>query len=308
MLQLVNHFQADMPAPILGVAQSWGAWALLRAAAWHPRLFAGLALMEPTLISSDPGARSSGRRSFAYGMVFKRDAWASREEARAYLRRNPYYGAFDADVFERVVRYELRDVGGDDDGEDKGKRKGAEVVTLTTPTAMEVYTMMRPWPPLPGDDNADNPDHRLARLAAEGRYEPDMVIDGFHREEPSLLAAGSSTLPDLLPPVQLVWAGRGFARLRDYRAWLVGTIGTGKGGSGGAAEGKVVEVVVEDSGHPLPLERPREAAAAVGPWLGVRVREWKKEEEARDRITRQGGRPYWTAKVNPIWIERASKL
>lgn len=306
ILQLVNHFQADMPAPILGVAQSWGAWALLRAAAWHPRLFAGLALMEPTLISSCPGAGMSGRRSFAYGMVFKRDAWASRAEARAYLRGNPYYGAFDGDVFERVMRYDLRDVADGSGGGGGGGGEGQGAVTLTTPTAMEVHTMMRPWPPLPGgDDDDDNPDHRLARLAAEGRYEPNMVIDGFHRDEPSLLGPA---LPDLLPPVQLVWAGRGFAMLHAYRAWLRGTIGTGKGGSGGGDQ-FVEEVVVEDSGHPLPLERPREAAAAVGPWLAARVRAWKEARDA-ERMIKSGGerRPYWTTKVNPVWVEKVSKL
>lgn len=375
LVQLANHFQAEMPAPVLGISQSWGAWALLRAAAFHPRLFAGLVLMEPTLVSSYPVAdekeaaeaearaeaagsgrsrsgsgsggtleegRSGGgterrsgsgsgsgsasaevavkgtkQRDYARGMMFKRDTWPSRKEAISYLLANPYYGAFDPAVFARVARYDLIDVDAHTSKQttptSSPSSSSSPAVTLTTPKSMEVYTMMRPWPPLPTTPPED-PDHSLTRLAEKGTYEPNMVTPGFHRHEPSLIGRGphispashpsaTTTLTDLLPPVQLVWAGRGFASLRQYRRWLVETIGSGADGSGGAARGKVVEAVVQDSGHPLPLERPRDAAAVVGPWLEARVREWKEEDE---RIRR--GPPQFVEVINPAWVERASKL
>lgn len=297
VVHMINHFQAEMPPPLLGIAQSWGAFTLLHAALYHPRLFAaGLALLEPTLLLRYPEPRGGpghdDRKAFAYGMIFKKDTWPTRDEARAYLLRNPYYGAFDPAVFERVVRYDLRDVEGVDDNDSK------PAVTLTTPKAMEAYTMMRPWPPLPG--MPDNPDHQLLKLWKEGKHEPRQPIAGFHRQELERLFRN---LPDLLPPVLIVWAEKGLGRFTGYREHLIKTIGTGKEGSGGAAEGKVTERWVEKSGHPLPLEYPQEAAAAIAPWLVAQMTEWR---ERADRI-RQGP-AHFTAQVNPAWIEKASKL
>lgn len=362
LLHLANHLGADglLPPPVLGVSQSWGAYALLRAAAFHPRLFAGLALLEPTTVSHDPtidgsfgGSTFRGgggqRKSFAYGMIFKRDTWPSREAARAYLRRNPYYGAFDPAVFERVMRYDLREVDDDDSGagggvsgggtSDRGSREddngssstnstittrstAERAVTLTTPKSMEVYTMMRSWPPSspspssPASSPYADPDHRLHALAQAGRYRPNpgAIEPGFHRPEPTRLARD---LPHIRPPVVLVWADGGFARLTGYRAWLRESLGVGPegGGGAGAAEGEekeegqqqVREVVVAGSGHPLPLERPAEAAAAVAPWLGARARAWAEEAE-RERERVKNGARHFIDVVHPEWVEKASKL
>ncbi|KAH8899901.1 toxin biosynthesis protein [Thozetella sp. PMI_491] len=286
LIQMINHFQAQMPPPIVAVAQSWGAFTVLSAAMWHPRLFAGLAIMEPTVIASMPG--QNDKTTFAYGMIFKKDTWATREEARTYLLKNPYYGAFDSAVFERVVKYDLRDVVID----------GSPAVTLKTPKSMEVYSMMRSWPPLPGV--TDSPEERLLELEARGEYTPTLVIKGFHRPE---IQPFLKRLPDILPPVHIVWAGRSYhKKIPGYRDVLF-TIGTGPDGSGGAAKGKVTETLVEDSGHPLPLEKPALGAGAVAPWLAQCVKEWK-EAAAR----RRDGARQFTKVVNPGWVIKAEKL
>jgi len=49
------------------------------------------------------------------------------------------------------------------------------------------------------------------------------------------------------------------------------------------------------------LEKPKETAEVISPWLLVQLRRW---EEA---VNENRG-DYWTKKVNPIWMEKMSKM
>ena len=51
IMQVVNHFQAEMKPPLVGFGQSWGAAVLPMVATWSPRLFQGLLLSEPIVES-----------------------------------------------------------------------------------------------------------------------------------------------------------------------------------------------------------------------------------------------------------------
>ena len=156
----------------------------------HQRLFAGMVLIEPVF--------ETGYRFQTYGVekptehsqhrmplqARRRDTWTSREEAAAKLRRTPYYAVFDPRVFERVVKYDLRDM---------PTQEHPHAVTLTTPKAQEVYSYARPDPPFPGYEAA--PDHKA-------RPENTVVVPGFYRGEVKHL---KRVLPQTLPSILYLW-------------------------------------------------------------------------------------------------------
>ena len=56
--------------------------------------------------------------------------------------------------------------------------------------------------------------------------------------------------------------------------------GSGAGGSGGHAEGRVAHVTVQDAGHLVPMEKVNETAEHIGGWIGkemVRYRDWERK-------------------------------
>lgn len=55
--------------------------------------------------------------------------------------------------------------------------------------------------------------------------------------------------------------------------------GAGVGGSGGAKEGRVKEVVFEDGGHLMPMEVVGATADASADWIAKEMERWAKEEE-----------------------------
>lgn len=57
------------------------------------------------------------------------------------------------------------------------------------------------------------------------------------------------------------------------------TTGVGVGGSGGAKEGRVKGVVLEDVGHLIPMLVPGLCAEKAVEWLEVEVARWTEEEE-----------------------------
>jgi hypothetical protein len=64
------------------------------------------------------------------------------------------------------------------------------------------------------------------------------------------------------------------------RADKLANTGTGLGGSGGVAAGRVREVFLEEFGHLLAQEAVNECADAAVCWLGPELRRWQDEEES----------------------------
>lgn len=93
----------------------------------------------------------------------RKDTWSSREVARKHLLASPYYSSFDPRVFDRVIRYDLRDI--------PAGPNAPPAVTLTTPKTMELGTIMRPDPPLTGFPPA--PDYRT-------KTAEDVIVPGFY--------------------------------------------------------------------------------------------------------------------------------
>lgn len=265
-----------MPAPIVGIGQSWGGYPIMQAALLHPRLFAAVVALEPWV---GTGGRPHG--SFAgdtaVSMAGRRDGWRSRAEAAAAWRANPYFAAFDADVFERVVRHDLRPDG------------AGGPVTLVTPKAMEVATMMRAVPS-PGDpDGSDFAD-----------VHEQYVLPGFYRAEPRLMLEG---VRNLRPPALFVFGRESPVARSMLRDYLLQAAGTGELGSGGREKGMVADAWVEGAGHPMPLEKPKETADAMASWINQQLRRWEEQYlYCKDRGE------FWVDKLNPEWVKAMSKL
>lgn len=280
MIHLINTFQERMPPPIIGMGQSWGGYVPVSCALLHPRLFAGVVALEPFLAALEPSLVIEGGKRLGFAaitakaMAKKKDTWKSRTEARTALLRSPYFARFDKDVFEQVIKYDLKLTG-----------NGGEV-TLTTPKAMEAMMMMRMQ------------DREKGRRWSDwGGKAERQIAPGFYRSEPDII---KHRLKDVRPPVLYVFASESIVG-SAYADWLVERTGTGEMGSGGAKKGKVELVWVEGSDHPMPLEKPKETAKAIVPWVQKLVKSWL-EEAQEDR------RPFWVSKVDPEYMKKLQKL
>lgn len=289
MFQMINHFQEQMPSPIIGIGQSWGAVTISMLAVWHPRLFSAIVSMEPMfgltyradVQDEDKANMHIKRRTQMF--VNRKDTWSSREAARKHLRANPYYGAYDPRVFERVIKYDLRDI--------SSGSKESPAVTLTTPKTMELYTILRADPPLSGYPEA--PDYRT-------RTANDVIVPGFYRGERSNFA---ENLQYLLTPTLYLWGTLSGYANSEYSNRILQQTGIGLGGSGGFASGKVTEAFVEGAHHPIPLEKPAAAARIVVPWLRKQISIW--EGEAEEMKTEAS---FAVKSFAREWVSRVSKL
>ena len=284
LLQMVNTFQTLMPPPIVGIGQSWGCVTILMASIMHPRLFRSIVAIEPTFETAFQGYLD--RNHYAVLMAKRRDTWPSCEAARNQLKASAYYAAFDARVFDRVIKYDLRDV-----EPPLSSSNGAPTsVKLTTPKSMEVYTMMRPDPPLKGFPEA--PDYA-------GREEDTRVIEGFYRGERTIV---KNSLPYVLPSLLYVWAAKSPLSQPGYRSRIVDRTGIGNGGNGGVKKGQVKETLVNGCNHPIPLEQPNAAASAIAPWLNEELAKWREEANTKKE------QPAFQSTIHEEWMAKISKL
>ena len=144
----------------------------------------------------------------------------------------------------------------------------AEVpVTLTTPKAQEVFSYLRPRdmrsPPIPPEKDRELSDE----------MHPNDVEEGypFYRPEPAQIFR---RLPELKPPVLYIFGQYSELASAELRRKKIETTGVGVGGSGGVAQGKVKEVVL-DCGHLVPMERVRECADAAATFTDEELGRWE---------------------------------
>jgi hypothetical protein len=98
----------------------------------------------------------------------------------------------------------------------------------------------------------------------------------FYRPEPS---SATHSLPYLRPSVLYIFGGKSEISLPEWRQQKMALTGTGVGGSGGAREGRVKEVLFPKAGHLIPMEAVSECADAAAEWLKPEMERWLSEEE-----------------------------
>lgn len=246
----------------------------------HPRLLHTLVLLDPVIqrqsTQLDAFSLRENKRIIAKTTqlsTHRRDIWPSRKAAAEGFKRSPFYQAWDPRVLDRWVKYGLRDLPTPIYPLD-GKPFDAKnpPVTLRTTLHQEVFTFSRPnYNHVPG---SGKPVNRATHPDLDENHRDSHPL---YRPEPARIFA---QLPHVRPSVLYVFAGKSDMCMPDMRADKLTNTGTGLGGSGGAAAGRVREVFLEDFGHLLAQEAVNECADAAVCWLAPELRRWKDEEES----------------------------
>ena len=237
----------------------------------HPRLLSSLILIDPVIEIPLARPRKTANMLLTQMSTFRRDHWSSRAEAAASFRKSKYYQSWDERVLNRWLDVGLRDTPTALYPEAK-RDPQARPVTLLTPKHQEVFTFARP--------NWDGMD-RDGRMILNRSSNPDLDLDAgeiypFYRAEP---ASTFKKLPYLRPPVLYMFAGKSDLSAPDLRKQRMDMTGVGVGGSGGAKEGRVKEVLFKDAGHLIPMEIVEESADAAANWLAQEMERWAQQEK-----------------------------
>lgn len=227
----------------------------------HPRLFQGLVLIEPVMLTDlPPGPNASSLTSY------KPDLWRSQEEAHAYFRTNKFYKSWDRRALDLYLRYGLRHTPTLIYPE---AMPGS--VTLTTTKHQEAWSYLRSnFTSMPPEGQAD----QTERLTS-GDLDPHQATYLFHRAEPGIAL---KSLPSLQPHVLWVFAERSYLNRPKDRELKVSLTGRDARINGGLAAGAVEMRVVDKAGHLVPLERIAETADAIAPFLRKQLVNYEQEE------------------------------
>lgn len=302
LLHMVNTFRDQMPRPLIGVGHSMGGCQLANLSLIHPRLFETLILVDPVIQRM---VSVSGNVGPAYASSRRRDHWPSREEAARSMLRSKFYQTWDKRVFDRWIEHGLRELPtrlfpdtkatpgplpatvSSDPSSTPNPPKSKEV-TLKTTKHQEVMTFLRPnFAFRPGIDTEPS-SHLYSEAhphAVNRRTHPDLVLSPavqtpFYRGESMMVFR---QLPFLRPSVLYVFGSLSFLTQDktqiDEKMELTGT---GPGGSGGAKEGRVANVMVDGAGHLIPMEKVEESALHLASWVGKEMRRfWDGEERTK---------------------------
>ncbi|KAG5789448.1 hypothetical protein H9Q69_011488 [Fusarium xylarioides] len=143
-------------------------------------------------------------------------------------------------------------------------------VTLTTSKHQELFSFVRPtylardWESFNDQDPEQNKDC------------PDFP---FHRPEPPKIFRH---LPELRPSTLFVFGKQSEFSSPERREEKMLTTGTGVGGSGGAAAGKVQGKTL-DCGHLIPMEKVSECADVISSFVDKEMKRWRDQQESFKR-------------------------
>ncbi|KAK6856250.1 hypothetical protein PG995_008401 [Apiospora arundinis] len=283
LLHMINVFRDDMPRPIIGVGHSFGANILAHLSLLHPRLITTLVAFDPTITRFTFQTKGPGITP-ARGSAFRREVWPSREAAAESFRRSPFYKAWDPRVLDAWVQHGLRPMptatlpssSSSSSSATPEADKGKEV-TLATSRHQELFTFFRPLWPFYKPDGSGVDLSKIPEFDAAAHDDFDARVPfPFYRAEGANILR---RLPELRPSVLWVFGGTSDLSTPEKRRQKMAVTGTGVNGSGGAAAGRVAEVVMEGRGHLFPMEVPDECADHAARWIGREMVRWRAEEE-----------------------------
>ena len=196
--------------------------------------------------------------------TLRKEPWPSQVAAEASFRKNKFFLSWDHRVLDRYLEYGLRNT-----PTAIYPSEPAGSVTLTTTKHQEAWTYLRPrFEPLSNDD-------RVERLLApdldpdkEGRYL-------YHRAEPGLVL---EFLPYVRPPVLYIYGDNSPISTPTAQDIMINNTGIELGGSGGAKAARVAKIVLQSSGHLIPMDKVTQCAQAVGTEVGKQQLRFKADE------------------------------
>ncbi|KAI1619600.1 toxin biosynthesis protein [Exophiala viscosa] len=263
LLQVINHFQAEMRPPLIGFGQSWGGSVIAMCAAWHPRLFEGVIMSEPVtengyyhaLEASQNGdlAHPAVRQPIGFMVGRRKRHYPSRAALNESVGRNEMWKPYDKRVLQQMLRYDYQDL---DDGR----------VELITPPNLTLHHFQQPSPPLRG-----YPEHEdYATRPAEANHPP-----GFYK---TVQIRVKEALADVTCKILFLWGSKGgYISSESYRKRLIDAA-QAKGSRPGQIQQKFVP-----GGHSLIFIVPTETAEASVGWIEQIWKDWN-EEEGRRRL------------------------
>ena len=202
--------------------------------------------------------------------TFRRDVWPSRRVAAESFKSSKFYQKWDKRVLDRWMQFGLRDLPtllhpGD------GASHSEPPVTLTTSKHQEVFTFLRP-----------NYDEKQQHGAVVNRLSHPDLNTQLNDTHPFYRAEGPRTfarLPELRPSVLYIFGGVSEMSMSSMRKAKLDSTGVGVGGSGGAKEGRVKEVIIGGAGRVVALEAVERCADAAADWLGAEIQRLNAEDE-----------------------------
>ncbi|SPJ72578.1 related to host-specific AK-toxin Akt2 [Fusarium torulosum] len=260
LMYLINQNQRDMPHPIVGVGHSMGGSQLAQLALWHPRLLNSLVLIDPILQIPNPSISLTGLSTK------RRDIWPSRDHAAARFKQSKFFQAWDPRVLDLWIEYGLRKVPTELYPAEKDSLSD-ERVTLTTSKHQELFGFVRPT-------------YLSREWERSNDQDPEQNLDcpnyPFHRPEPPRIFR---QLPELQPSLLYIFGKQSDFSSPSQRQEKMQITGTGVGGNGGSASGRVQEEVL-DCGHLVPMEKVTECADAIASFLDKEMSRWRAEQDA----------------------------
>ena len=272
LLCLVNHFRREMIRPLIGIGHSFGGNIIINLALMHPRLLSSLVMLDPVI--------SRFRQRPSYGLspmvntARRRDLWPSREAAVVSFAKSPFYAGWDPRVLACWNAHGLRDA-----PTALYPSASPPAVTLTTSKHMECFTYYRPQ--AQGFDPSTGKRYVNRSLLVDVDDEVktyDEVNDpqgfAFYRAEGS---AAMDRLPSLRPGVMWIFGETSDVNTPDVRQEKMDLTGVGRGGSGGAARGRVKQTVIAGHGHLVPMEATTWCAEIAAEFLAEDLAFWREE-------------------------------
>jgi pimeloyl-ACP methyl ester carboxylesterase len=272
LLQLVNHFRAEMPMPIIGIGHSLGGNMLVNLSLIHPRLFHTIVLLDPVI---DQHANSTRVPNVAQASTFRRDIWPSRAEAELSFRKQKFYQPWDPRVLDLWCKYGIRDT-----PTSLFPEEGA--ATLTTTKHQECTSFLRPSWEAMSEDGKTIVNHELV---PDMDPQSAMMFPFYRPESPNTFAR----LGEIRPSVLYIFGGKSDMSFPAARKQKIETTGVGLGGSGGVKAGRVKEKVLDDIGHLVAMEAggSEQCAKAAAEWLGQELKRFTREKKAYSEWTKK---------------------
>lgn len=259
-----------MPRPIIGVGHSFGAAAITNTALANPRLFNSLILLDPVIEMARGGSMKYfiGPESPAAMSAFRRDSWPSRQAAAEAFQKSKFYKSWDHRALQRWIEFGITD------GPD-----GTAI--LATTRDQEVRTFLRP------SMSAFNEDGSLLlhpdKIPEVDRHNADIeYLFPVYRPESS---ATWLQLRHVRPSVLYIFGGDSYLSPEISREAKLNLTGISAGGSGGAANSKVKQIVGEGYGHLIPIEDPAFCAAQATDWIKEQLNTWWDDEKEYKNYT-----------------------